>query len=463
MTTFTPMYKNRRIRLLVIASVITLLTLLCIQVYLVTNTYKLYKNSFIQETKKKVDAVTKLPEMEELEDSIEENLKSEITRYVTKKSDKKMVLNALQVANTKASAIYSLRLSALLKKNFAIDSIYYSARYDEIIVEWAGQSDTLLKKENKSFNVIGKPGLPKDAMLLNRNIWHVNLGITDDSPDSVEKDLHISVQRSNYFLNIDGQRSIYKQMTGILALASMLITAIISLFYVIFHAMLKQKKLAAMKTDFANNITHELKTPLSSVGVILKSMKKIDQQKQVKTMQDLIDSMERQYAKIKRLIDNVLESTMSNVEIELKSVDMTAFLSKYAEDLWLDKHELKLDITLTQQCLSSNESALVRVLNILIDNAIKYSPPGAPITLKAFARQSMYYVQIIDHGPGISNKYHEAAFEKFFRVPGYDHYSVKGLGLGLFIAKETSVKINGSLQISNVHPTGCMFTLALPI
>lgn len=259
--------------------------------------------------------------------------------------------------------------------------------------------------------------MSSEKLLLNRNTWVTNRTISDEKVPGREIDLRIVVRQSNYFWVSDWQLGIYREMAAILILATVLIAAIIILFYLIFHSLISQKKLAAMKTDFANNVTHELKTPLSSVSVILKSMKKIDINAQPMLMEELIGSMDRQYLKIQRLVDHVLESTSSDPVLQLESVDMPGFLLEYARDIAVPDHHVQLEIGPTNNSVQSNPLALMRIMNILVDNAAKYSPKGSPILIRSLALGTHYQIQVTDQGPGIARKYHKLIFEKLTGCP----------------------------------------------
>lgn len=457
------MQENRRIQLLVIASILTLATLISIQVYLIHNTYRLHKHSFNQEIKEKINSIMKLPGLDTLEDLMQENLKNTVTEYVHGRLGKDGVFRQLQAQNAILATTYNQRLGRLLKQNFHIDDARYSSVYDAVIIDFEGHTDTLLNAPNRPFAVVGLAEQPEDAVLLNRNTWVVNRVIDDEQIPAGEIEMRIMVRQSNYYLISDWQLAIYREMAGVLILAVGLIAAIIGLFYIVFHAMVKQKKLAAMKTDFANNITHELKTPLSSVSVILKSMKKINLRTEPVLMQQLIGSMDRQFLKIQQLVNHVLESAISHTTLELENVVMPSFLNEYVLDLKIPDHELRTEFDPSVIQLQSNGVALMRILNILVDNAAKYSPADMPILIKSFTDRSLYYIQVVDQGAGIDKQNHQLIFDKFYRIPEHNRHNVKGLGLGLYIAKETALQIKASITVTNAIPSGSKFTICLPL
>lgn len=457
------MHQNRRIQLLAAASIITLSALISIQVYLISNTYQLHKSGFNRSLKQKIDTLAQLPAMGDLEDLMQENLKNAVTSYLKGKLTREGILKELKSLNASQGETYWNRLRQLAEQRFGTVGLYYQSEYNELTLEAPGRADTLLKTTDAPFTVIGPPKVSSERQLLNRNTWVINRTISDEKVPGREIDLRIVVKQSNYFWVSDWQLSIYREMAAVLILAIFLIAAIITLFYLIFHSLISQKKLTAMKTDFANNVTHELKTPLSSVSVILKSMKKIDINAQPMLMEELIGSMDRQYLKIQRLVDHVLESTSSDPVLQTESIDIRDFLLEYARDLAVPGHELELEIDPSPVRLQSSPLALMRIMNILVDNAAKYSPQGSPILISSFVRDAHYHLQVSDQGAGIERKHQKLIFEKFYRVPEHNHHNVKGLGLGLFIARATASQINASLELAANDQNGCTFMLTLPL
>ncbi|MGY0035171.1 histidine kinase dimerization/phospho-acceptor domain-containing protein [Pedobacter sp. NJ-S-72] len=156
-------------------------------------------------------------------------------------------------------------------------NLQYNEQYDEILISLNGHRDTLLSALDKPFVYIGSSirTIPRVSKLPLDNYSSVTTKQTRDSDgNGLTTDLQLTVKRSQYIDVSNWEYEIFKRMAGILILATALIITVILLFYLIFRALIKQKKIADMKADFANNITHELKTPLSSMSLILKTLKK---------------------------------------------------------------------------------------------------------------------------------------------------------------------------------------------
>jgi signal transduction histidine kinase len=257
---------------------------------------------------------------------------------------------------------------------------------------------------------------------------------------------------------------VLKRMYGVFILATVLIIGVIMVFFLVFRAMLRQKKLADIKTDFANNITHELKTPLSSVSIIFKSLNTPQVKNNPHMVEEMLVSLERQFNKVRHTVDSVLDSAMAaDLRIELDELDISDFLVNYVSNQTVGTHLLTTEISAQIVMIKTNVVLLEKVLDNLLQNAVKYSPPGSVIKLNSWVDGSWYAVAIIDNGPGIAKEYQKFVFGKFYRVPEQNRHTVKGLGLGLYLAKQAIGRLHGSLTLDSIFGKGSTFTIKLPV
>jgi signal transduction histidine kinase len=447
------MNKNHYLKALLIACILIVGTLSFIQYYLVKNTYQLTRDIYYGEVKKRISELTSQPEMLVFAEQAQSNLRYTVHQYLDKKMSKAEFIRQLKQNNQGVHDSSTVYLNKMLSKNPELGGIKYKSQSDEITYQTEGKSDTLLRHRERPVIIVGEAFETINTILLNKDL-------TTSSGD----ELRIVVRQSNYIDVSSWQKEVYKRMSGILFLAIVLILAVIILFYLIFSAMIKQKKLADIKTDFANNITHELKTPLSSVSLILKSILRKDVLMKPKVLEELLQSLGRQHEKIRLIVDSVLESAMATaVVVEKEAVEITVFLHKYFHDLSLANHRLIVEIEPRLQILLTNEVALEKILNIFIDNAAKYSQTGSFIRVKSYNQHNHYYIEIIDQGRGIASEYHGDIFDKFYRIPEMNSHTVKGLGLGLYLAKQTAIQIGVELSLKSKPGSGSTFTITFPI
>lgn len=447
------MNKNHTTRALLIACIIIVFTLSFIQFYLVRNTYRLTRDHFYTEVKEEILRVTNSPVMISVQEQIRAELRQTVIQYVTNPMSKPGFIKLLKSNTRESGHKFNIYLKKMLDKKPNLEGIVYKSQFDEIIFEINGKSDTLLIAPAKPIVFSGDDFHTAHTIILNKDVTL-----------STGEDLRIIIRQSNFMDISKRENEVIKRMSGVLFLAIGLIIAVIILLYLVFSAMIRQKKLAEIKTDFANNITHELKTPLSSVSIILKSILLKEVQEKPALLNDLLQSLNRQHGKIRQLVDSVLDSAMvTAVKVEQKELEITSFLQEYADDLAIANQELIAEIETTPQMLLTNAATLEKILNILVDNAAKYSEESESIYLTAFQTQTHYQIEITDKGSGIPIQYQQYIFDKFYRIPEQNKHTVKGLGLGLYLAKQAALQLSAELTVSSKPGKGSTFIISLPV
>ncbi|MDR6197511.1 HAMP domain-containing sensor histidine kinase [Siphonobacter sp. SORGH_AS_0500] len=460
------MERNYKTGALLAACILTVTTLCFIQYHLVGNTYRLTKDRYYAEVKQAMSGITNQRDMQDLQDSIRQQLSQLAASYTNGQMSKQAIVNAISQVEQGINKQAGDYLAVQLKRKPALGKVNYQLQYDEIILENNGKADTLLRVSDQPITIIGKVIPAADAVLLNREITVTR---TNDKSDRNGKSIHrlnfrLLIKQSSY-IDISGwETEVIRRMAGIFLMASGLILAVIILFYMVFRALIRQKKIAEMKTDFANNITHELQTPLSSVNLIMKSVLRADVQANPSIMNELLGTLDRQYQKIQQLVDHVLESTIqTEEEIKLSDVDIAGYLREYGQDLQVANHRLEVAIAPLYQNVKTNTAVILSILNVLIDNAAKYSAASKPISLKGFATNQHYCIQVTDQGEGIAPAFCEHIFDKFYRVPEANRLTVRGLGLGLYLARQSAASIGAVLTLKNTGPGGSTFELTVAL
>jgi len=451
-----------KIKMLLIACSLIVGLLIYIQFRLVNTTYRLTKVDYENEIRNAANLIlNRQPAIEKL---LENSLKFNFEKNVASSSSQQQFLDAvLQQRNLVLSHVRKKYADSVRYINL-LNNAHYFAEFTLLSVEINGITHSLLHDANR---VSKASPLRKDGLLLPVRTFQSVLN---------EKNVHLKFSRKQFndvsikfegrqVINISaGLQEIWKRMAGTFILAAMLLTAEIVIFYSMFNAILRQKKLAEIQKDFADNITHELKTPLSSAMVIFKSLEKKEIRENSDKLTMLLQSLKRQHEKLQAITDAVLESSMVHkFQPEVTHCNITQHLRDYASDLKLAKHSLKAKIETNSNILAINVSLLDKALNNLIDNAVKYSPEGTTITLHAYSQYHSYFITITDTGIGISLKDQQRLFNKFYRAPESNVYTVKGLGLGLYISKLAVQQLNGSLSVNSKKGKGSTFIIQLPL
>ncbi len=252
-----------------------------------------------------------------------------------------------------------------------------------------------------------------------------------------------------------------------MVLASVLFTAIIfAAFYLTIRALLNQKKLSEIKSDFINNMTHEFKTPLATISLAVDALKnekvindrqKLDyfsgiikdenkrMNKQVESILQaaLMDKQEMQLTLRPTHAHELIQIALNNIKLPLKEKDGT----------------LLADLVAKNDCIMADEVNFTNIINNLLDNALKYSKEKPVIKISTSNFNSHFRIRIEDNGIGMSKETIQRIFEKFYRAHTGNIHNVKGFGLGLSYVKSVVDAHHGKVKVDSTLGKGSCFTL----
>lgn len=239
--------------------------------------------------------------------------------------------------------------------------------------------------------------------------------------------------------------------------------------YLIYRALKKSEEFKTNQTNFMNAVTHELKTPLTSIRLYLETLQTADINKS-KT-DDIYSNMIGDCDRLDGMVNNVLEASRldsSEFKIELSfaslSDDINNYLDNFANYVRQQNGEIIRDIK-SGIYVMSNFSELHRVIKLLIENGLKYSPPDQRIiNLKLENKNNKARITISDKGFGINNAEIENIFKRFYRIDNNDTKVIKGTGLGLFIAEQIIKAHRGTIKAQSAgKDKGASFIIELPL
>lgn len=243
---------------------------------------------------------------------------------------------------------------------------------------------------------------------------------------------------------------------------------IISLVF-LYRNLLKQRRLTAMKNDFISNVTHELKTPIATVGVAIEALKNFNAINDPARTKEYLDISQNELNRLSMLVDKVLKLSMfENKELELRkeSVDLRNLAQEVVASfkLQFEKYHAHCELLIEGADfeLMADKMHLTSVLYNLVDNALKYSPDSPDIRLVIADKGPSLLLTVSDRGIGIPAAYKDRVFEKFFRVPAGDTHNVKGYGLGLSYVAEVVAKHGGKVDLESETGKGTTFIINLP-
>lgn len=247
-----------------------------------------------------------------------------------------------------------------------------------------------------------------------------------------------------------------------------LIVMIAVAMFFIFRNLTVQMKLTKLYDNFIANVTHELKSPLSSIQLYLETLNVKDVS--LEKRKDFLALMMKDANRLNKLINSILEISrleQKRIAHNYHVFDMNEIIHQLIENSAERFRIAKSALTVegNTQCKGVlDKDAMQIVFDNLIDNAVKYSRHPAQITVKISQHPKKVMIEFIDKGIGIQQKYHKKIFQKFNRIDNRDIPNVKGTGLGLYWVKEI-VKLHGGKisAFSEGKEKGTNFTIELPI
>ena len=262
---------------------------------------------------------------------------------------------------------------------------------------------------------------------------------------------------------------ILQTMWLILAGSGLLISVLIFIFYYAVSTLFKQKKLSDIKNDFINNMTHELKTPISTVSlateIMIDSTIKKSQDQTTHYMRIIKEENER----LGLLVENILQTAVldkGQLKLRLQEVDVHEVIGRAISNIRLqvEKQEGKIviDKNATQSILYADKIHLTNIIYNLIDNALKYSKEKPYIKISTENNNEGIAISISDSGIGISSDHQKKIFETFYRVPTGNIHNVKGFGLGLSYVKAIVEKHHGTVSVESEQGKGSTFKIHIP-
>jgi two-component system phosphate regulon sensor histidine kinase PhoR len=262
---------------------------------------------------------------------------------------------------------------------------------------------------------------------------------------------------------------VFQSLGLLLSVSALFIIIVIGVFIVIIRTVLRQKKLSEIKNDFISNMTHELKTPISTISLACEAL----EDKSIilaKDRQDVyINIIHNENARLGVLVEKVLRnSILDKGELNLKKerIDLNQIIEDLDQfDLHIRKNGgiLTKDLSDKPPIIIVDQMHLINVISNLVDNAIKYSTDSPQITIRTKLEKEWAVLEVEDQGRGISKDHLQKIFDKFFRVPTGNVHNVKGFGLGLSYVWDIVNRMHGVVDVKSEINKGSKFTIKLPI
>lgn len=259
--------------------------------------------------------------------------------------------------------------------------------------------------------------------------------------------------------------------TGFMVIPTAILTfMLIAIFVYTILIILKQKKLSIIKNDFINNMTHELKTPISTISLASQMLHDNSVSNTPKTIEHISNVILQESKRLSFQVEKVLQMAIFNegrLKLKFKEFHFNDLVSNVIInfELRVKNKGGKLDAELLaeQDLIKGDEVHITNVIFNLLDNAVKYSKGEPAISIKTENKGNNLVVSVNDNGIGIPKEHLDQIFERFFRVPTGNVHDVKGFGLGLSYVKKIIDSHQGKIKVESVVNKGTKFILYFPL
>lgn len=232
------------------------------------------------------------------------------------------------------------------------------------------------------------------------------------------------------------------------------------------HTVDELRELNRMKGEFVAVVSHELRTPVTALLGYAKTLRQPEFAEDEKMRTEFLERMERQSDRLLRLVENLL--TASNLEgnqlpVSIGRVLFEDLVREVVEGLANEASRVHVNVTDDLPVLTTDRQVLSRVLQNLVDNALKYSPDGSPCELEARTDGDHLVFWVRDYGIGISPGELPRIFDRFYQVDSSSTRTFRGAGLGLSLVKDLLDHLGGTIEVESTPGEGSRFIVRLPV
>lgn len=269
----------------------------------------------------------------------------------------------------------------------------------------------------------------------------------------------------------DSQKYLLRTMWGMLLTSAIFILVIIFSFSYTVNTIFRQKKLSEIKNDFINNMTHELKTPISTISLACQALVDPDFKKDENTVMNYVGVIDDENKRLGRVVESVLQTAIidkGEMKLKTEKIDVHDIIDHVVNNMKIRVERLNgrilKDLDAARFIINADRTHITNVISNLLDNAIKYMDPEREpqIVIETHSYEDGITITVQDNGMGISKENQRKIFDKLFRVPTGNVHNVKGFGLGLSYVKSIMEAHNGTVSVESELKKGSKFELFLP-
>lgn len=262
---------------------------------------------------------------------------------------------------------------------------------------------------------------------------------------------------------------IISQMAGRTSLSIILILIMVLCFIYLIKIIRRQKRIAEMKDNYIDNLTHELKTPIATISAAIEGMQSFKVLEDKEKTKRYLDTTRTELLRLSNMVTKILNIPIydrDEIEMVIHDVDFVNLINDTIDTERLKANkEIRVNLSIQDNLptIQVDPTHFRNVLTNLIDNAVKYSNEAAEITITCRQDANSIFIKILDNGIGIAASQLKRIFDKFYRVSTGNIHNVKGSGLGLYYVKYIVERHGGSISVKSEIEKGSEFTISIPL
>ncbi len=354
----------------------------------------------------------------------------------------------------------------VLKGKKALDSIGDNQFPNKITMSFVNDTinykklDSIFLKELKRKNIVLTYELnhyKKDSL------FHTFSKSKEILPFQIKPNSTYLKPKESINLNYNYSNGLLVRRMGVELILSFLFSlAVVGCMYFLLFIIKRQKKIDEIKNDFISNITHEFKTPITTIATALEGMSTFNPENNLEKNRKYIAMSFNQLDKLESMVEKILETATLNAKelhLNLARINLIPFVKSIVEKHQdISKKQIVFEFEKEEVFINADSFYLENAISNLIDNAIKYG--GDHIEISCLQTDKNTIINVKDSGNSILKSQEKLIFEKFYRIPKGNIHDIKGYGIGLYFAKTIVEKHFGTIELTLTNET--IFTIKLP-
>ncbi len=267
----------------------------------------------------------------------------------------------------------------------------------------------------------------------------------------------------------DQEAFIFKRMWWVFGTSLLFIGLVVFCFVKAVSTIIKQKKMSEITNDFINNMTHELKTPISTVSLACEAIQDPDVRQLPKQVDRYLNIIKEENVRLGSQVEKVLQIAVldkGDFKLKISTVNIHEVIHQAIRNIIIQIENrgghLEKHLDADYPAIEGDEVHITNMIHNLLDNANKYSPDAPQISIQTQSLKEGIQISVSDQGQGMSRETKDKVFDKFYRVPTGNVHNVKGFGLGLSYVKTMVEAHQGEVKVKSELNKGSTFTLFLP-